>query len=143
MPDTVLQVDYFYVQVADKPGAAFQILTQLKQAGVSLLACCGFPLQGGKAQLDLVPEHPDGFVKAAKKLELKLSGRKKALLIQGEDRVGAVADTFGKLAGQKISVVASQAVCAGSRRWAMILWVKPADYERASRALRDQGRPIV
>jgi len=60
---------------------------------------------------------------------------KSAFLIQGDDRLGAVADSLGKLAAQKIDVVAAQAVAAGSKRWGMILWVKPADFERASKAL--------
>ncbi len=136
MADTIYRVDYYYVSVEDKAGEGLRILSALKEAGVNLLACCGFPTEAGTAQIDLVPEDPQAFRETASKLGLKLSDRKRAFLIQGEDRVGAVADVFGKLAGKGINLVASQAVASGSGRWAMILWVKPADYDRTARTLQ-------
>jgi hypothetical protein len=41
-----------------------------------------------------------------------------------------------KLADRKINVTAADAVCAGKGRYGMIMWVKPKDYTRASRALK-------
>ena len=41
-----------------------------------------------------------------------------------------------KLADERINVTAVDAVAAGRQRYGMILWVKPKDYARASRALR-------
>ena len=128
-------MDYYYIKVPDKPGEALQCLLGLKEAGVNLLACCGFPIGGGQAQIDLVPEHDESFRKAAARLNLPLSERKRAFLIQEGDRVGAVADTFGKFANKGINIVAYQAVSAGSGRWGMILWVAPEDYARAGEAL--------
>ena len=135
MADKISKVHYYYVEVPDKSGEALRILLGLKKAGVNLLAYCGFPIGGGKAQLDLVPEHDETFRKAAAGLDLSLSERKGAFLIQGGDRVGAVADAFAKLAGKEVNIVGSQALCAGGGQWGMILWVKPADDERASEAL--------
>ncbi|MGH2603608.1 MAG: hypothetical protein ACRDJ9_30010, partial [Dehalococcoidia bacterium] len=60
---------------------------------------------------------------------------KRAFLIQGDDRVGAVAETTAKLAEANINVTAAAATDAGSGRCGMILWVAPADYERAAGAL--------
>ena len=102
---------------------------------MNLLACCGFPIGGGKAQFDLVPEHDETFRKAAAGLDPSLSERKGAFLIRGGDRVGAVADTFANLAGREVNIVGSQALSAGGGQWGMILWVKPADYARATEAL--------
>lgn len=136
MADTVRKVDYYYVEVRDRPGEGFRILEGLKREGVNFLACCGFPIPGHKTQIDVVPEDPKALRAAAKKLELKLHGRKRAFLVQGRDRAGAVADNLGKLAKRGINVRASQALCAGNGRWGMILWVEPADYAGAARALR-------
>jgi len=136
MPDTIRQVDYYYVEVPDKAGEAAGILSALKQDGVNMLAFCGFPVAGNKAQIDIIPEDPEAFRKAAARHGWKLSDRKRAFLVQGDsDRVGAVADVLGKLAAQGISVVGSQAGSAGAGRWVMTLWVKPADFRRASEAL--------
>ena len=135
MADTIRQVDYHYVEVADKPGTGFKILSALKQEGVNLLAYCAVPISNGKAKIDFVPEDPAAFRKAAAKFHLKLSDREQAFLFQGEDQVGALADIFSKLANQGINITACQAVSSGVGRWAMFLWVKPADFQRASQAL--------
>ena len=135
MADTIRTTDYYYVEVPDRPGAALQILSDLQKEGVNLLACCGFPIGEGKSQIDLIPERSEQFQRAAAKHDLKLSDRKRAFLIQGEDRVGAVADIFSKLISRKINITGSQAMSAGAGRWAMILWVKPADFQNASKAL--------
>jgi len=131
----IQKIDYYHIEIPDNPGAAFQILSGLKKAGVNLLACCGFPLGGGKVQIDLVPEHYESFRKAAAGLALQLSERKRAFLIQGGDRVVDVADTFEKLAFHSVNIVAYQAISTGTGHWGMILWVEPDDYERASEAL--------
>jgi hypothetical protein len=49
--------------------------------------------------------------------------------------VGAVADTAAKLAEANINVTAAAATGAESGRFGMILWVAPADYDRAADAL--------
>ena len=135
MSDTIRSVDYFYVQVPDKAGEGRGILSALKEDGVNMLAFSGFPVAGGKTQIDLVPEDPVAFHAAATRRGLKLSDRKRAFLVQGEDRVGAVADIHDKLASRGINVVSAQGLCAGGGHWSMILWVAPGDYQRAREAL--------
>ncbi len=135
MAETIRRVDYYYIEVPDKPGEAFRVLTGFKDAGVNLQAFCAFPIGSGKSQIDLVPENPTAFQQAAARLGLSLIGPKRGFLIQGEERIGAVADVFEKLTAEGINVFGSQAVAAGSGRWGMILWVKPADYNQAGKAL--------
>lgn len=134
MAETISRVDYFYIQTPNKPGEAARALSMLKDAGINLLAFTGFP-KGQRAQLDFIPTDPAAFVKAAKKAGWKLSTRKSGFLIQGEDRVGAVADILAKLADARINVTAVDAVCAGADRYGAILWVKPPDLKRAAKAL--------
>ncbi len=134
MADTIRQVEYFYVEVPDQAGEAAEFLSALKRAGVNMLACCGFPIPGGKAQIDVVPEDVEAFLQVASRQGLRLSDRKRVFLVQGEDRVGAVADVFEKLAAQGINIVGSQALCAGAGRWGMMLRVSSADFDRAAEA---------
>lgn len=134
MSDTVTVVDYFYVEVQDRPGEAAQLLDQLRRANVNLLAFSGFP-HGRRAQVDFVPADAMQFRAAAKTAKWKVVGPKKAFLIQGVDRVGALTETLGKLAAAKINVTASDAICAGEGRYGMILWVKARDVTRATRVL--------
>ncbi len=135
MADRIRTVDYFYVTVHDRPGEGYWIHSRLKQSGVRLLACCGFPTGRGKAQLDLVPERPEALIDWARQFEVDLSPRKRAFLIQGSDWVGAPADIYEKLEHQGINVVAAQSVSAEEGHWGMILWVKPGEFGRAAKAL--------
>jgi hypothetical protein len=135
MADTVRSVDYYYVTVPDQPGEGERILSVLKDSGVNLLAYLGFPLGGGQSQIDLVPEDPEALRETAERAGITLSEAKRAFLIQGDDRVGVVADTAAKLAEANINVTAAAATSAGSGRYGMILWVAPADYEKAAEVL--------
>lgn len=135
MADKVRRVEYYYVTVSDKPGEGLKILSALKNAGVLLLAYYAFPTGGGKAQLDLVPEDASKFKQAANAAGFALTGPRRAFLITGDDRVGAAAEHSKKLADAKINVTAVTALGAGSGRYGMILWVAPADYEKAASAL--------
>jgi hypothetical protein len=135
MPDTVRRVEYYYVTVPDLPGEGHRILSTLKDSGVNLLAFLGFPLGGGQSQIDLVPQDPGSLREAAERAGVALSEAKRAFLIQGDDRMGAVADTTARLAEANISLTAAAATGAGSGRFGMILWIAAADYERAAETL--------
>lgn len=135
MADTVQRVEYYYVTVRDTAGEGDRILSALKERGINLFAYLGFPAGGGQSQIDLVPEDPASFRQAADQAGLTLSQAKRAFLIQGDDRVGAVTDTTAKLAGANINITAAAATSAGSGRYGMILWVAPAEYERAAGVL--------
>jgi hypothetical protein len=133
MPDTFRVVDYFYVTAANKPGEGARVLNSLKQAGVNLLAFSGFP-QGRKAQLDFVPADPAAFKQAAKQAKLKVVGPKRAFLMHGDDRVGAMADLIDRLAAAKINLTALDAV-AVEARYGAIFWVAPKDVKKTATLL--------
>jgi hypothetical protein len=134
MTDAIRKLEYYALEVPDKPGEGARILETLKGEGVNLVAFSGFP-SGRKAQIDLVPESADALKVAAKKLKLKLGARKMCFVIQGDDRVGALTDTFTRLAEAKINVTASQAVTAGMGRFGAIFWVQPRDVGKAAKLL--------
>lgn len=136
MADSVRKVRYCYVTVPNRAGQGERVLSAVKKAGVNLLAYSGFPVKGGKAQLDLLAESTARLASIAKRSGWRLSRPKRAFLFQGQDKVGAVHRHIQRLADQKISVTAAQAVSAGRGRYGMILWVKAKDYNRAAKALR-------
>lgn len=134
MADTIQRVQYFYSEVPDKPGEGARLLSLLRDEGVNLLGFSGFP-KGRRAQIDFVPADAAALKAAAKKAKLKVVGPKTGFLIQGEDRVGAMAEIVGKLAEAKINVTAVQAVSAGAGRYGALLWVKPRDVNKAAKLL--------
>jgi len=135
MADTVRRVEYQYVTVPDTPGEGHRVLSGLKDRGVDLLAFLGFPAGSGRSQLDLVANDPEALRRAAQGAGITLSEPKWAFLVQGDDRLGAVADTTAKLAAAEIEITAAAAVGDGSGRYGMIVWVPAADYEQAAEAL--------
>ena len=134
MAETVQVVEYFHLEVADRPGEAARALGLLKEAGVNLWGFSGFP-KGRRAQLDFIPADAAAFRRVARTAKWKVTGPKKGFIIQGEDRVGAVADALERLAAAKINVTATDAVCAGAGRFGALLWVQPADVRRAAKVL--------
>lgn len=135
MANIVKRIEYYYTEVPDRPGAGAKILNTLKAARVNLLACTGFPTTAGRSQLDFVPTSRRAFLAAARKAGLKIVGPKSAFLVQGEDRVGVLADIVTKLAEAHINITALDAIAAGRRRYGAILWVKPRNVGQAARIL--------
>lgn len=138
MPDTVRVLDYFYIQTSDRPGEGARVLSALRDAGVNLVVFHAFP-SARRSQLDFVPADAAAFRAAARKAGWKVTGPKKAFVIEGEDRVGALVDYFAKLGEAKINVTAVSATTAGAGRFGAVLWVKPRDVKRAAAALGVAG----
>ena len=142
MTETVRLVEYFYVMVPDKPGEGARALATLREAGVNLLAFSGFP-QGRRAQLDFVPADAAAFKQAAKRAKWKTVGPKRGFLVQGDDRLGAVADLLERLARAKINVTAIDAITVEGR-YGAIFWVASKDVKKAASlagALQTQQTP--
>jgi hypothetical protein len=109
------------------------VLGELRRAGVNLVAYSGFPAGRG-AQLDLVPTDGAALKALARQHKWKLTGPKRAFLIEGDDRVGACADVLSRLAAAKVNVTAMDAL-AGGGRYSAILWVKARDVKKAAAVL--------
>jgi len=135
MPTTIRKVSYAYVTVVNKSGEAARILEALRDAGANLLAFSGFPQGRNRAQVDIVTDDIDRVMAAAKRHKWKLSRTKRAFLAQGTDEVGAALPPLARLAAAKINVIAADAVAAGERRFAMLFWVAPRDYNRAAKVM--------
>jgi len=134
MADATRLVDYYYTMAPDKPGEGVKLLRLLRDARVNLLAFSAFPSQR-KSQADFIPAEPAAFVAAAKAAKLKVKGPKKVFLIDGDDRVGALAEVLGTLGAAKINVTAVDGICSGVGRFGALLWVKPKDLKKAAAAL--------
>lgn len=134
MADTIRVVDYYYTTTPDKAGEGAQLLKVLRDARTNLLAISAFPSQR-KTQVDFVPSDAAAFLAAAKDAKIKLSRPKKAFLVQGDDRVGAIYDILAKLASAKINITATQGVSAGGGRYGAIFWVDQKSVKKAATAL--------
>jgi hypothetical protein len=134
MADLIRTAQYFKVQIGDKPGTLAGALAPLREAGVNLLAVHAFP-RSRRTQVDVVPEDPIAFKNVAKVYKLKMQGPKMCLLVDGDDRPGALADLTDRLGSAKINLTAVTGLCAGQGRFGAILWVKPGDVKKAAKVL--------
>ena len=135
MANIVRRVDYYYTEVSNRAGTGAKVLSAFEAAGVNLIVYNGFPISVQRAQLVFVPTDRDSFLAAARKAGIKLVGPNIAFLVQGEDRVGAVADIVSKMGQARINITAIQAIAAGEGRYGAILWVKPRNVDKAAQKL--------
>lgn len=138
MPDTIRKVDYYYVMAPDKPGEGARVFGALRDAGVNLTAIHAFP-SARRSQIDVVPTDAAAFLSAAKAAKLKVSKPKTVFLVEGDDRVGAMAQMLARLGAAGINVIATSAVRTGPGRYGALLWVKPRDVKKAADTLGAQG----
>ena len=136
MAATLKEVEYYYAMVDDRPGVARKLLEFLSEKMVNLLAISAFPVGEGRSQIDLFPSDPEMLKAAAADADIPLLGPKKAFLLQGTDRIGALYDFHLKLSNAGVNIYACNGVVDGTGRFGYLIWVDPADYDRASEALK-------
>jgi hypothetical protein len=135
MAFTIRRADYFYTCLTAEPGEAYQLLSQLAGMGVNLLAFTGMPIGPTKTLLTLFPEDSSRMADAARKAGMMLDGPHTALLVQGDDELGAFAKIHVKLNEAKVNVYASTGVADGRGAFGYVLYVRPEDYERAAETM--------
>ena len=138
MADQILRASFFSVDVPDKAGEGAKILAALRRAKLNLLAFSGFPTGEGKAEIHLIVGDPDELRSVAARAGFPLEGPKTCFLIQGDDRIGALADVVTHLKEARINMKALDALGVGGGRFGGILWVEDEDVERAAEVLKAQ-----
>ena len=132
----IRRVDYFYATVKDQPGEAYKLLSLLSSLGINLLAFTAVPFGPMTTQLTIFPDDTEKLASEAQKAGLVLDGPQPALLVQGDDELGALAEVHVKLYEANVNVYASSGVADGRGSYGYVIYVKPDDYERAVAALK-------
>lgn len=128
-------VDYFYTTVKDEPGEAYKVLSLLAGLGVNLVAVTAIPFGPMNTQLTIFPEDTAQLRNVAQKSGIKLEGPQPALLVQGDDELGALAQVHSKLYMANVNIYASSGVADGKGHYGYIIYVRPDDFEHALAAL--------
>jgi hypothetical protein len=135
IPLTVRAAEYFYVRVESAPYAAYEILAALATEEIDILAFSAIPFGEGRVELTLFPASTSSLLEAAGKLGLSLAGPQHAILIHGDDHLGALAEIHRKLLAAGVRVYASSGVTDGAGRYGYVIYLKEGDYVVAARAL--------
>ncbi len=135
MPFTISSVEYYYANVRDELGAAYRVLSLLAERGVNLLAFTAVPSGPSLAQFTLVPEDPNRLVAEGRAVGLPLDGPHHALLVQGDDELGAFAGVHERLVEGGVDIYASTGVTDGRGSFGYLVYVREEQFEKAARAL--------
>lgn len=131
----IRRVDYFYTTVKDEPGEGYKLLSQLADVGINLLALTAIPVGPMRTQLTLFPEDAPRMANEAQKAGIPLDGPHPALLVQGDDELGALASVHARLYDAKVNVFASSGVADGKGNYGYVLYVRSDEIVRAAEAL--------
>jgi hypothetical protein len=129
------RADYFYTTVQNDPAEAWQLLSRLSARKVNLLAFSAVPIGPTRTQLTLFPEEDRRLAEAAREEGLDLDGPHQAILVQGDDELGALAAIHEKLAEARAHVYASTGVTDGHGSYGYVIYVRPDEFEAAALAL--------
>lgn len=135
MAYSVRKVEYFFTTVPDQPGEGCKVLTLLADRGVNLLAFTAMPMGDQRTELGLFPDDVGTLESVARGADLQLSGPNPALLLRGDDELGALAEVFQKLAATDVNVYASTGVADDHGGYGCVLFVRPGQMARAESAL--------
>ncbi len=131
----IRRAPYFYATIKDQPGEAYKLLSLLADLGVNLLAFTAVPVGPTHTQLALFPDDALKLTSEARKARLVLDGPHHALVVQGDDQLGALADIHMQLYEANVNVYASSGVTDGKGSFGYVVYVRPDEYERAAKAL--------
>jgi hypothetical protein len=131
----IRRVDYFYTTLRDQPGEACHLLAQLASSDVNLLAFGAMPVGPARSQLTLYPESVHRLAAVAEKIGLVLDGPHPAILVCGDDELGALAGIHQRLADVKINVYAANGLTDGRGTFGYLIHIKPEDIDAALNAL--------
>ena len=135
MAFTIRTVEYYYANVRDELGAAYRLLSELAKLGVDLLAFTAVPSGPSSAQFTLVPADGGKLVAQARAANLPLDGPHDALLVQGDDEMGALAGVHERLVSAGVDIYASSGVTDGRGAFGYIVYVREDQFEKAADAL--------
>jgi hypothetical protein len=135
MVSRVRRAEYYYATVHDEIGAAYRFLSHLADRGVNLLAFTAVPVGPTLAQFTLFPEEPKKLAAEASLAGLALDGPHHALLVQGDDELGAFANVHERLAKAHVDIYASSGVTDGKGSFGYVIYVREDQFDEAARAL--------
>jgi hypothetical protein len=135
MAYSIRRVEYYHATIIDEPGEAYKVLSTLASLGVNLLAFHAVPEGPDRTQITLFPEDAGKLSSEARKAGMALDGPYHALLVQGDDELGAVASVHERIWRSGVNVYATTAITDGHGRYGHLIYIRSEDYERAARAL--------
>lgn len=135
MSITIKKIDYFNLTVKDQPGEAYKFLSQLADLGISMSAFSAIPLGPVSTLLTIFPDNSQKLSKELKLAGQTLDGPHKALLVQGDDELGALIEIHHKLYQASINISAASGVSDGKDSFGYVIYLRNDEFEKAVKVL--------
>lgn len=137
MAISVRAVEYFYTRILNEPSQAYELLAQLASEDINVLAFSAVPFGPNHVELTIFPDDAGKFKALAARSRWAVTGPQHALLIQGDDHLGALADIQKKLQEANVRTYASTGVTDSHGHYGYVIYTKEGDHVRAEQALSD------
>lgn len=135
MSTGIRRVFYVTTLAVDRPGSAYQVLQDLAREEINLLAFSCVPVGPRDVQVTLYPEDIDRLEAAAPRIGLTLTREEQAILVYGDDEVGALVEVHRQLCDAQINVYATHGVSDARGHFGYLIHVRPEDVDRACETL--------
>lgn len=129
----IRSVPYYYARVEGDPDSAYDWLEELASAEVDLLAFSAVPYGPNHVELTMFPVEPEALQRSSLAHGTQLTGPFHALLVQGDDRLGALREIHHELRDAGVKVYASLGVTDGEGRFGYIVYVREQDAKAAAK----------
>jgi len=135
MAIAVRAVEYYYMRVENEPHKAFELLARLASEEINLLAFGAVPFGPNYVELTIFPDRTAEFQALAARSGWSLIGPQHAILIQGDDQLGALAAIHKTLQDAGVKIFASSGVTDGQGGYGYVIYTKEGDHLAAAKAL--------
>ena len=136
MAHKIRKVEYFNTTVKDQPGSSYNLLSQLSDLGIDQVAFVAVPTGPANTQLTIFPDDSQKLLMEAKRVGMTLEGPHPAILVQGDDKLGALQEIHNKLFMANVNVFSSTGITDGKGGFGYLIYVRAEVFDRAINALK-------
>lgn len=136
MAFNIIQVEYYNTIINNHIVNASELISKIVENGVDFYAFNAIPLNHDRTRFTFFAKDSSKMIDRSKKSGLRLDGPYFALLIKGDEKPGALADIYQKLAKEGIQVDQACGIADVNSGYGVILYLKQEDCSKAINALK-------
>jgi hypothetical protein len=135
----VRQIEYTNIVVEYRVSDASKLLSTLVSSGIDFLAYKATPIEGKQTLFTLFSDNAQKMVEVADKHGFKVDGPYSAILVKGDEQIGALAAIYEKSSQAHINVDESSGIAHINGGYGVILYIKQEDCREALMALQHES----